>query len=64
MSLIYLAGCLDDDRNGKVHIVGVHKADSHTSVASKRSMHSIVSQHLQRAKYKFLSCNKSQNRFL
>ena len=42
-----LSRSLDDNRDGQVHIVGVHQAHSYSSVAGKRSVHSIVSQHLQ-----------------
>ena len=42
----HLSGCLDDDGDGKVDIVGVDKAHCATGVACKCCVHCIVRQHL------------------
>ncbi len=42
----YLSGCLDDNWNGQIDIVGVDKAHCAPGVASKCGVHRIVRQHL------------------
>ena len=42
----HLSGCLDDDRDGQVDIVGVDKAHCAPSVASKCGMHCVMRQDL------------------
>lgn len=40
------AGGLDDDGDGQIHVVCVDKPNRHSSVACKRRVYCIVSQHL------------------